>query len=110
MQGSRKGWLRLNLILVGTMVLSGCVADIWDRYAHPDYGSSRADRLCHPYASCEQGQWIQVGKSEIDAIIDYVTCENRALEQYTTWTLRTVTMGLEVGRCMEDKGYELRLL
>ena len=111
MQGRKWAWLaRVVPILVGIMFLSGCVSDIWERYAFPDYGSSRADRLCHPYGSCSQGRWIQVGKSEIDEIIDYVTCEDQTLEQYTTWSLRSVTMGFEVGRCMQEKGYELKFL
>ena len=106
----KKKWLWFYGIVMGTLALSGCVLDIWDRYAYTDYGSTRADRLCHPYGSCEQGQWIQVGKSEIDAIIDYMTCEDQALQEYKNWSLRTVTMGFEVGRCMEGKGYDLRLL
>lgn len=103
-------WALLSPILMAAMVLSGCVSGIWDKYAYPDYGSSRAERLCHPYGSCDQGGWIQVGKSEIDAIIDYVTCEDQTLDQYKTWALQTVSMGFEVGRCMQDKGYELKLL
>ncbi|MEC4673362.1 MAG: hypothetical protein VST68_04170 [Nitrospirota bacterium] len=53
---------------------------------------------------------MKVGKSEIDAIIDYVTREDQTLEQYNNWSLQTVTMGFEVGRCMQGKGYELQLL
>ena len=103
-----RSWL--GPILVGTVFLSGCVSNIWDKYAYPNYGSSRSDRLCHPYGSCVQGSWMKVGKSEIDAIIDYVTCEDQTLEQYHNWSLQTVTMGFEVGRCMQGKGYELQLL
>jgi len=103
-------WYWIGPILVGTMFLSGCASDIWDRYAYPNYGFSRADRLCHPYGSCDQGRWTQVGKSEIDSIIDYVTCEDQTLDQYSHWSLQTVTMGFEVGRCMQNKGYELKLL
>ena len=107
---SRKNWHWLTMMFMATMALTGCVSEIWERYAYPDYGSSRADRMCHPYGSCEQGQWVQTGKSEIDAIIDYVSCEDLTLEQYESWSLRTVTMGFEVGHCMEGKGYQLKLL
>ena len=111
MKGRRGwSWFWLGPVLAGILFLSGCVSDIWDSYVYPDYGFTRADRLCHPYASCSQGRWIQVGKSEIDEIIDYVTCEDQMLEQYKTCPLRTVTMGFEVGRCMKGKGYELKLL
>jgi len=102
-------WIWL-IIIMGALMLSGCITEIWESYAFPDYGSSRADRLCHPYGNCGQGQWVQTGKSKIDAIIDYVTCEDQTLEQYKTWSLRTVTMGFEVGHCMEGKGYELQFL
>ena len=108
---SEKQWSQcpwLGLILMGVTLMSGCVSDIWDRYAFPDYGASRADRLCHPYGSCSQGHWVQVGKSEIDGIIDYVTCEDQTLERTRTWSLQTVTMGFEVGSCMQERGYELR--
>jgi len=99
-----------GIFLLAILVLPGCVSDIWESYAYPDYGASRADRLCHPYASCDHGQWLQVGKSEIEAIIDYVTCEDQVMEVYRTWSLQTVTMGFEVGHCMQGKGYELKRL
>jgi hypothetical protein len=66
----------------------------------------RADRLCHPYWDCQQGQWERVGKSEIDMIVDYADCE-RDLEPYGEWLNTTVVSGLEARHCMERKGYTL---
>lgn len=86
--------------------LSGCISDSLNEYALSDYGPSQADRLCHPYWDCQQGQWEGVGKSEIDMIVDYADCE-RDLEPYGEWLDTTVVSGLEARQCMERKGYTL---
>lgn len=95
------------LIVVSCLVLSGCVFDSLNQYAEDDYGSDRADRLCHPTWDCQQGKWERVGKSEIDMIVDYAQCEGN-LEPYGEWLRTTVSLGLEAKRCMEMKGYALK--
>ena len=37
-----------------------CGCSIWDSYLDPDYDTSRANRLCHPYGDCSQGTWVAV--------------------------------------------------
>jgi hypothetical protein len=93
------------LILFG-LILSGCVSSSLNQYAEYDYGSNRADRMCHPYWDCQQGQWKLVGKSEIDMIVDYANCE-KDLEVHGVWLSPTVASGMEAGHCMEMKGYTL---
>jgi len=101
-----QGSLGLLLSVVASVAFSGCISDSLNHYAEADYGANRADRLCHPYWDCQQGEWEQVGKSEIDTIIDYAECEGD-LDTYEEWFSTTVALGLEAGRCMESKGYVL---
>jgi len=106
MKPGRQWSLGLLLSVVGSVALSGCISDSLNHYAEADYGAHRADRLCHPYWDCQQGEWERVGKSEIDTIIDYAECEGD-LDTYGEWFSTTVALGLEAGRCMESKGYVL---
>ncbi len=106
MKPGRQWCLGLLLSVVGSVALSGCISDSLNHYAEADYGAHRADRLCHPYWDCQQGEWERVGKSEIDTIIDYAECEGD-LDAYGEWFSTTVALGLEAGRCMESKGYVL---
>ena len=96
-------WLILMLIL-----MSGCVGDYWERYANPDYGNERAERICHPYADCSQGVWVATARAEVDSTRAYRMCQEQSQEHHTGWSESTVSMGLEVGRCMRSKGYELK--
>ncbi len=62
------GWKMVQkkwaLLLVVFFWLGGC--SIWNSYLHPDYESTRADRLCHPYGECTQGTWVAVDGSTKD--------------------------------------------
>ena len=106
MKPSRQWSLGLWLSLVFSVGLSGCISDTLNQYALTDYGPGLADRLCHPFWDCQQGEWERVGKSEIDTIIDYAECEGD-FDAYGEWFSTTVALGLEAGRCMESKGYVL---
>jgi len=106
MRFSRPWSLGLWLSVGMCVLLSGCISDSLNQYAETDYGPSRAQRLCHPYWDCQQGQWTRVGKSKIDMIVDYAQCEQE-LEVYGEWFSTMVSQGLEAGRCMEMKGYTL---
>jgi hypothetical protein len=75
MKPSRQWSLGLLLSVVTSVALSGCISDSLNHYAEADYGANRADRLCHPYWDCQQGEWERVGKSELDTIIDYAEYE-----------------------------------
>ena len=99
----KRPWLFLALFL-----LSGCVEDIWDRYADEDYGPSRANQICHPYADCSQGTWIATAQAEMDSHQAYLVCREQTRQRHDEWSESTVSMGLEVGRCMRSLGYELR--
>ncbi|MDT7043778.1 hypothetical protein [Candidatus Nitronereus thalassa] len=101
------GKLNIFFLIWFGVALSGCVSDFLNQYAEYDYGPNRAERMCHPYWDCQQGEWTLVGKSEIDMIVDYANCE-RALEIYGEWLSPTVVSGMEAGHCMEKKGYTLR--
>ncbi|GEM_PF-2628125 len=106
MKPTRQWTCGVVLSFVSSVTFSGCISDSVNQYAIAEYGPTRADRLCHPYWDCQQGEWKRVGKSEIDTIVDYAECEGR-LERYGEWLSTTVVLGLESGRCMESKGYTL---
>jgi len=87
--------------------LGGC--SIWNGYLYPDYESSRADRLCHPYGQCSQGMWVADDGMVQDSTLAKVQCQE-AVDQRSGngWWDDSVARGLEIGRCMEEKGYTLR--
>lgn len=101
------GRIPLYLVLIGILFLTGCLLETWEGLVQDEYKSSRADRICHPYGDCEQGEWVRIGKSEIDAFLAYSECEDRFVETHGQWSEDTIVMGLEVGRCMKSKGYIL---
>jgi len=86
--------------------LGGC--SVWNAYLDPDYESSRADRLCHPYGQCSQGTWVAgVGTAE-DSTAAKTQCHDALDQRYGSWWDNSVARGLEIGRCMEEKGYSLQ--
>jgi len=107
MKPGHQWMVRLFVLIVSSGVLSGCVSDFLNQYAESDYGPNRSTLLCHPFWDCQQGTWEQVGKSQIETIIDDANCEQE-LEIYGEWLSPTVVFGMEADRCMEMKGYVLR--
>ncbi|RMH03633.1 MAG: hypothetical protein D6704_12305 [Nitrospirae bacterium] len=101
-------WWWAGILLLTLLHLAGCLSTIWDRYQTSSYNAMRANRRCHPYGECRQGQWVQAGKSERDALIAYAECKEAFLKTHGHWADETVTMGLEIQRCMRAKGYELK--
>ncbi|MDH5562247.1 MAG: hypothetical protein OEY91_01300 [Nitrospirota bacterium] len=95
------------LFLVVCLGLCGC--SIWDSYVEPDYHSSRADRLCHPYGNCSQGEWVAVDGTAIDSGEAHTQCIEMADQrQGNGWWADSISRGLDVGGCMESKGFRLR--
>lgn len=106
MKLGRQRNFKIFVVIYFGVVLSGCVSSFLNQYTEYDYGPNLADRICHPYWDCQQGEWTLVGKSEIDMIIDYANCE-KTLEVYGEWLSTTVGLGMEARRCMEMQGYTL---
>ena len=96
----------LGLFLVSIFV-GGC--SIWNANLEPNYNSSRANRLCHPYGECSQGTWVAVDGAEPDPSVAQNLCDELIAQRYENgeWE-NSVAKGLEVGRCMEKKGYRLQ--
>ena len=92
-------------LLVLCFMFWGC--EVWEQYVRPDYSAARAERLCHPFGDCTQGHWVHVGKSEIDAIVDYEECENDFEHRHGKWGAQSVAIGLAMEECMESKGFTL---
>lgn len=92
------------IMLLMTFWLGGC--SIWNAYLDPDYKSTRADRLCHPYGECSQGTWVTgTGK---DATVAKVQCQEAVDRSGNGWWADSVARGLEIGRCMEKQGFTLQ--
>jgi hypothetical protein len=90
-------------------LLGGC--SIWESYPHPDYDSTRADRICHPYGDCSQGEWVSKDGAGTDSAEARLQCVAQVTESHGNgWWENSVTHGLEIGECMEKKGYVLRQL
>jgi len=90
-------------------LLGGC--SIWESYSHPDYSSSRAERICHPYGDCSQGEWLSKHGIGADPTKAQLQCVEEVAEIHGNgWWKNSVTNGLEIGECMEKKGYVLRQL
>jgi len=87
--------------------LGGC--SLWNGYVDPNYGSSRADRLCHPYGQCSQGSWVAIDGTARDTLAVQAECEKGVDQRYGNgWWEDSVARGLEIGRCMEQQGFMLR--
>jgi len=94
-------------ILLMFFWLGGC--SIWNGYLEPDYESSRADRVCHPYGQCSQGIWVASDGTAQDSTVVKIQCQEAVDEHYgNEWWVSSVARGLEIGNCMEEKGYTLR--
>lgn len=97
-------WVLLFLVFFG---LSGC--GIWNSYLDPDYQSTRADRLCHPYGECSQGTWVAVNESAYDVREAKTQCRDEVDQRHGNgWWKDSVAKGLEIGTCMEKKGFKLQ--
>lgn len=87
--------------------LGGC--SIWNGYLDSDYESSRADRLCHPFGQCSQGIWVAGDGTVQDSTLAKVQCQEVVDQRYRNeWWADSVARGLEIGSCMEKKGYTLQ--
>ena len=94
-------------LLVVFFWLGGC--SLWNSYLHPDYKSTRADRLCHPYGDCSQGTWVASDGSAKDSTEAKTQCHGEADQSYGNgWWADSVARGLEIGSCMEKKGFSLK--
>ncbi len=93
-------------ILIVFFWLGGC--SIWNAYLDPDYESSRADRLCHPYGDCSQGTWVGSDGVAQDSTVAKLQCQEAVAQRYRSWWDDSVARGLEIGRCMQGKGYRLQ--
>ncbi|GJL56480.1 MAG: hypothetical protein NPIRA02_36120 [Nitrospirales bacterium] len=93
--------------VLGAVVLNGCMADTWERYAAPQHGRDRAERICHPYTHCTQGMWVKDEPEQEDVAVVHARCTEEKLYRENGWSIETVSLGLEINRCMEDNGYRL---
>ncbi|MEE9232954.1 MAG: hypothetical protein V3U07_05825 [Nitrospirales bacterium] len=97
---------RTFLLILGVVLLNGC--SLWESYLHPDYRSSRAERICHPYGDCSQGNWVAADGVGMDSKEAKLECIQEVDErQGNGWWKDSVSRGLQIGACMEKKGYSL---
>ncbi len=98
---------RIFLLFLVIILVGGC--SIWNANLHPNYGSSRAERLCHPYGECSQGTWVAVDGTTQDVAEAQTSCHDVVAQRYGNgeWE-ESVAKGLEIRRCMEKKGYNLQ--
>lgn len=95
------------MVCLSVFLLGGC--SIWESYFHPDYGSTRADRICHPYGDCVQGEWVSNDGAGTDPAETQLQCVVEVAESHGNgWLKNSVTHGLEIGECMEQRGYTLK--
>ncbi|MGB0909680.1 MAG: hypothetical protein ACPGYT_04910 [Nitrospirales bacterium] len=95
------------LSLLSLLVVTGCGTDVWGNFAYPQYGQERAELICHPYSDCTQGTWIAKDGALEDSQVAYVRCEEYVLRRNHGWSNGLVSLGLEINRCMQEKGYRL---
>ena len=107
-QSNNSGNIRTSLFILAVFfLLSGC--GIWNAALDPDYKSSRADRLCHPYGECSQGTWVADAGTVQDPNVAKREChETVDRNNGDEWWTESVARGLEIGRCMENKGFILQ--
>jgi hypothetical protein len=102
-------WGRALIAGLSMFLLMGC--SIWESYSHPDYSSSRADRICHPYGDCSQGEWVSKFGMETSSVEAQLECIEQINQSHGNgWWKNSVTHGMEIGECMEKKGFVLRQL
>lgn len=98
---------RAGFILVIFFCLGGC--SLWNGYVDPEYGSSRANRLCHPYGQCSQGKWVAIDGTATDPLVAQSECEKTVDQRHGNgWWEDSVARGLEIGNCMGQRGFILR--
>ncbi len=96
----------LSLVLF-VLLQGGCLDTIWKQYERPNYGPSRAEQVCHPYGDCSQGRWVATPQAEGDVTHAYWSCRDQFRQPTNGWSKSSVSVGLEIGRCMQSTGYEL---
>ena len=93
-------------MVLALLWLGGC--STWNAYLDQDDDSSRADRLCHPYGECSQGIWVAGNGSAQDSTVAKTQCQEAVDQHYGNgWWGTSVSRGLEIGNCMEKKGFTL---
>ena len=90
--------------------VGGC--GIWESNLHPDYRSTRADYICHPYGDCSSGKWVPMGSwktEQPEASASHALCAQEIDRGHDNmWWKESVTRGLEIGECMEQLGFRLQ--
>ncbi|HNP60664.1 MAG TPA: hypothetical protein PKM72_07485 [Nitrospirales bacterium] len=95
------------ILCLSFLSIGGC--SIWESYSHPDHGPTRADRICHPYGDCVQGVWVATDRAETGTAEAHAHCVTQVgAEQGNDWKKKSVTQGLEIGECMERRGFLLK--
>ena len=101
--------MRLFVIFLA-VGLGGC--GVWDSNLHPDYQSTRADYICHPYGDCSYGRWVPVDPKTTDpadAMTSRVFCMQEIDRSHeNAWWKDSVTRGVDIGECMEQRGFRLQ--
>ena len=98
-----------GILLIGFLFfpMSGC--SIWESYPYPNNSSARAERICHPFMDCSQGQWVNSDGSAFGAEENKKHCEELTDAQHDSpWWGTSISRGLEVNRCMQKEGYTLK--
>ncbi|GJL66709.1 MAG: hypothetical protein NPIRA05_16800 [Nitrospirales bacterium] len=100
-------WRMIFGIVVGAFALNGCLVDTWQRYAAPQHGRDRAEQICHPYSQCTKGVWVTDEPDQEDWTVVHARCTEEKLHRENGWSKDTVSLGLEINRCMVESGYRL---
>lgn len=103
-------WKVLRWKYVGMFFLFLCLGgcSLWNSYLDPDYGSTRATLVCHPYGQCSQGIWVADEEVHLDSVAAKIQCQDEVDQQHGSWWDDSVSKGLEIGRCMEKRGFRLQ--
>ena len=108
--GTKAFWQSRLMIVIMVGFVGGC--GFWESIGHPDYGFSRADRVCHPYGGCSQGRWVPIESAQADHLdpeFSYQTCTKQVDRgRDDGWWRGSVTRGLEIGECMKVSGFLLK--
>ena len=97
---------RKSLVLL-LVLLPGCMSTIWHQYEAPNYSPSRADQICHPYGFCSEGKWVPTEFAQEKSTSASIACREEIGQSRDGWSDSSVSIGLEMGRCMRLKGHEL---
>ena len=98
-------WLRIVMVLLFG-AFWGCT--IWNSQNNPDYSSTRAERICHPYGNCSQGTWVAKNETPESWQEMKRYCTDAVDKRYESeWWNASVTRGMEINRCMEQHGFTL---